>query len=425
MKNKYPKILFLTVNGWNNTTGTSTISSLIEGYPPECVANIFIRADRPNSPVCKNYFRIDEIKVFKSVIKRKIKTGSVIEVNENDTWKEDRNIQNNLKKLINTRTPFIRDFFWKAGKWNTPELKKFISDFDPDIIMFPVEGLIHFNNIGRYISSFAKKRTGMFFWDDNFTYKPVTNIISKLYRFFLRKNIKKVVKNADFAFSFSPKMQKECEDILGLKTKLITKPMVNVNEVSEYKQNDGILKILYTGSLHIDRNKTVEKLIESLKKINTEKKCFFLDIYTNTILSDDEKNNLNVEGVSCVHPPITKEEVLKLQTEADILLFTEALTGKYKYAARLSFSTKIVDYLSSKRCILAIAPRDISPTEYLNNNNLALIAENENEIENVLHSILENRKILSEYGNRAYDFCVKNHSKEIVYKTLVEEIMRN
>ena len=37
---EYPKILFITVNGWNNTTGTSTISSIINGYPTDKIANI-------------------------------------------------------------------------------------------------------------------------------------------------------------------------------------------------------------------------------------------------------------------------------------------------------------------------------------------------------------------------------------------------
>ena len=69
---KHPKLLFVTVNGWNNTTGTSTISSIIEGYPKDCIANIFLRADMPNSNVCDNYFRIDELKVLRSIIKRNV-----------------------------------------------------------------------------------------------------------------------------------------------------------------------------------------------------------------------------------------------------------------------------------------------------------------------------------------------------------------
>ena len=72
----YPKILFITINGWNNTTGTATIPSIIQGYPVECVANIFIRADIPNSPVCDNYFQISENDVLKSIFRKDVKPGN-------------------------------------------------------------------------------------------------------------------------------------------------------------------------------------------------------------------------------------------------------------------------------------------------------------------------------------------------------------
>ena len=32
-ENHFPRILFLTVNGWNDTTGTGTITSIIKNYP--------------------------------------------------------------------------------------------------------------------------------------------------------------------------------------------------------------------------------------------------------------------------------------------------------------------------------------------------------------------------------------------------------
>ena len=81
----YPKILFITINGWNNTTGTTTIPSIIQGYPVECVANIFIRADIPNSPVCDNYFQISENDVLKSIFRKDVKPGKRIKKSDVET----------------------------------------------------------------------------------------------------------------------------------------------------------------------------------------------------------------------------------------------------------------------------------------------------------------------------------------------------
>ena len=423
---EYPKILFITVNGWNNTTGTSTISSIINGYPTDKIANIFIRADKPNSDMCDRYFRIAELDVFKSIFKRNIKTGYIVnkEITDNPgkTFNNDREDQMKLKRHKNAFTPFFRDLAWKLGKWQTPELKKFILEFDPDIIMLPAEGIIHFNNIGLYASKLTGKSIGLFFWDDNFTYKSVNNMISKCYRFFLKLNIKKLVKRTVAAFSITPKMQKECYEQLGQKTVLITKPIVSNDSFKPYEYSGGVKKILYTGSIYIDRDKSIIELINAIKEINKDKTEFIIDIYTNSVLSEEEKAKLSVPNVSILHDAVTKEEVLKLQSEADILLFAEALNGRHRYAARLSFSTKLTDYFSAGRCILAIAPEDIAPTEYLANNDIALTADSREKILDILHSISKNADIMKEYADRAYKFGTAQHSPEETFAKFVQTV---
>lgn len=424
MSEFYPKILFITVNGWNNRTGTATISSIIDGYPSERVANIFIRSDKPNSPACDKYFRIDEIKVFKSVFSKNIKTGYEVNclMSDEDTFEKGMLVQNNLKKYRSVFTPFIRDFAWKVGKWKSSELKKFVSDFNPDIVIFPAEGLIHFNKLCLYISGLVGKKTGVFFWDDNFTYKSVSNPVSKVYRFFLRQSIKKICKKADFAFALNPKMRVECERELGLESVLITRPM-KIDENSElYIRNDGVLKILYTGSIYIGRGESILKLVDAIKELNAEKPRFFLEIYTNSYLTDEEKEKFNVEGTSVIKPAVTKEEVVKLQRKADILLFTEALSGKHRNAARLSFSTKLTDYFSARRCIFAIAPRDIAPVEYLSDNDIALIADSDIEIKSVLERISSEPELVSEYSEKSFKFGNENHNQELIYHTFTRVV---
>lgn len=423
----YPKILFLSVNGWNNTTGTSTITSIIEGYPKECIASIFLRADNPNSVVCDKYFRIDELKVLKSVLKRKVKTGYVVkpEAEVVVDFVAEQSKQRQLKSKKNALTPFIRDLVWKLGVWKTKELKEFVLDFNPDIIIFPAEGLIHFNNIGLYLSKLLKKPFGLFFWDDNFTYKPLSAFVPKVYRYFQRRNIKKLAKKASFAFSLNEKMQTECMSELGRESVLLTKPIVCEIENKPYSYNGGVIKILYTGSIYIGRGLTILSLISQIQKVNKNGGNFFLEIYTNSAISEEEKSEYNVEGVSALLPPVTKEEVLKLQQEADILLFAEALEGEYKQAARLSFSTKITDYLSARRCIIAIGPSDIAPMEYFMKADTALVANSSAEILEALEKVLKNPVIMENYAQRSYEYGIKNHNREEVYKTFENIVVQN
>lgn len=425
INNDYPKILFLTINGWNNTTGTATISSIIDGYPKEKIANIFIRADLPNSECCSRYFRIPEFSVFKSIIKRKLNVGYEVDISKStnsDTYTKERNTHGFLKKFNSPIVSIARELLWKAGNWKSKGLSEFVGDFKPDIVIFPAEALIHFNNIGRYVSKIANCPYGVFFWDDNFTYKPVNGPFKKIYRFFQRRNIKKIASEARFGFSLNPKMQFEVKEDLGLDTVLLTKPMAR----SDYfeKQTGEIIKILYTGSLYIDRDKTILKVIEAIKNINQDKPCFFLDIYTNSDLSKSCRKKFNIDGVSCIHPGVTKEKVIELQRNSDVLLFVEALDGKYRNSARLSFSTKLVDYFSAGRCIFAVGPKNIAPTEYLRDNDIAMVAGNEDEILERMEFVANNRSVVDNYGKKAYEFGSEFHSKKTIYKRFLEVVAK-
>lgn len=424
-KLNYPKILFITVNGWNDTTGTSTIPSIIGGYPKGCVANIFIRSDMPKSDVCDNYFQINEFNVIKSIFNTKIKTGrktDILDNKANSSFSQNRNRQNNLKKYKNAFSPYIRDFLWKLGKWKSKELIDFVKGFNPDIIIFPAEGMIHFNNIGLYLSKIIGCKIGLFFWDDNFTYKSLSNRFSYLYRYFLRRNIKKLASMADISFAITPKTIRECNAELGIVPKLITKPMHEGSNVEAYKKHNGTIKILYTGSIYIGRGETILSLISAISEVNSKENIFFLDIYTNSVLTEEEKSKYNIKGVSQMHNAVNRERVYELQNEADILLFVESLKGKYKNSARLSFSTKLVDYFSARRCILAIGPKDIAPIEYLADSDIALIANSYDDIIKILKLIKSNRQLLNDYSARAYEFGVNNHSKQIVFNRFLDGI---
>lgn len=422
--NNYPRILFITINGWNNTTGTATIPSIIEGYPKECVASLFIRPDIPNSDVCNNYFNISELDVFKSFFNHKIKPGNRIYVNNDKQTEEvskERKVFLNVKRKKVPFVNYIRDLFWKRGSWKTEELNLFIEAFNPDLIVFPAEAIISFLEVVQYVIETTKKPYIMFFWDDNFTYKSKG---FSVYRCMLRKKIKKMAKDSSASFALTPKMQRECEKYLNIRPVQITRP-INETVCREYVgKNLQTIKILYAGSLYIDRHKTLQLLVDEMRKINSETVKITLDIYTNSEITTKEKKRLVIEGISQIHAGVKKEEIYKLQEAADVLLFAEALKGKYRNIARLSFSTKITDYLSARRCILAIAPRDIAPIEYLKENDAAIIASNRKEIQNALETIVrEKENILREYAEKSYNCGLKNHTKKKVFQTFCDNIM--
>ena len=114
--------------------------------------------------------------------------------------------------------------------------------------------------------------------------------------------------------------------------------------------------------------------------------------------------------------------MLELQKEADILLFLEDVDGKYAHKARLSFSTKITDYLCASKCILAVGCLDTAPMQYFQEYQAAIIATSEKEIADQLTILSSTPEKLNEYAERAYLCAIKNHNKEKIHRIVDETI---
>ena len=416
---KQPRILVITVASWNSKVGSNTWTSLLKNYDSENIANICIRDEIPDNKICSRYFAISENKVLKSVFNRKIKTGREIvpEITENNT--EDLNAHNERyqKMQKNRRYSLLlaRELVWKLGNWKTAELDEFLDSFKPDIILHSMEGYIHLNRIVEY----AIQRTGAkavgYIWDDNFTYKQSNKIGFYVYRFFQRISLKRLAKKTSGFFAISDMTKAEADKFFGIDCVILTKPL-SVDPVVNYGEFELPIKAVYTGNLMIGRDKTLARIVKAAEEINRDGIKIKFDIYTKTVLSDEIKNTLNCDYCQ-LHDPVPQAEVLRIQRNSDMMLFVEDIDGKDAKAARLSFSTKITDYLSSGKCIFAVGCRDTAPMQYFINNDAAVIATDDREIKEKLTMLANNPDLLVQYAQKSCKAGVENHSEEKIFST--------
>lgn len=422
MENK--RVLILSVSCWNKKTGSDTFSSLMEGYGPDKIANIYIREDIPDSPVCENYYRISENAVIKSLFKRGLKTGERVQAFEpSDQNAENAKITAERYKKYSAKRNWLllyaRELIWKFGNWKTAELDRFIEEFKPEVVFFSMEGYIHLDRIARYVIKKTGAKGVGYFWDDNFTYRQSKSIGHNFYRFFQRRELKKCVKLCSEFFAIAPKTKAEADEVFGIDCKILTKPIKAADEFAAYEPSSPI-RILYTGKLIIGRYDTVKTVGKALDKLNENGVKAELDVYTTTELGEEELSSLS----RFVHilGAIPQTEVQGKQSEADILLFAEAIEGKESKTARLSFSTKITDYLRSGKCILAVGDMETAPMEYLKSENAAIVADNAEDIYKSLNALCEDKMLVCEYAKRAYDCGIRNHKKEDIQKLLFDTL---
>ena len=419
------RILVFTVTSWNSVAGGSPWETLLCHYDRSNIANICIRNEVPDSEVCSRYFQISESKIIQSIFNRKIKTGSEY----NHIVKNSINVEDHDKhnKLYNSQRDkrrysllLARELIWMIGKWKTKELDRFLDSFKPDIILHSMDGYIHFNRIIQY----AIKRTGAkaigYIWDDNFSYKQSKRIGYKMYRFFQRISLNKLRKQSASFFAILPKTKKEADEYFSIDCTLLTKPLNNLPEVNYHSVNIP-LKMTYTGNLLIGRDDSLYKVCNALSRINKDKEYIHLDVYSQT---ENVCDILKAKGYSfcTVHGSVPQKEALEVQHRSDILLFLEDIDGEYAGSARLSFSTKITDYLSCGKCILAVGNRDTAPIEYFNKTESALIADSDDGIYENLKRLIDDTSELIRIAENARKCGISNHSKEKIQKTFEEVV---
>lgn len=424
-----PKILICTVDAWNSklsASSSNTFSALFSQYDAQDLANLYIREEFPDSKVCSRYFQISEQLVIKSLLKPKIKTGREVVATE-EVSKGDLDTLDKYHKLYDKNRAkrsyvklFIREIIWFFGRWHTKELDAFLEDFSPDVVVFSMEGYIHFNRICRYIVKKTGAKAIGYFWDDNFTYKQLKNNLGfRMFRLFQRRSLKKLVKCTNKFWAISPKTKKEVDEFFNVDSILLTKPIdMPEKNISMTAINKKTVKMVYTGNLAIGRTSTIIAISKALDKLNEKEKLIELDVYTPTALTPEESKELGSSVHICL--PVPMKEVASIQEEADILLFVEDIDGPLSKKARLSFSTKITDYLRSGKCILALGNADTAPMEYFAQTGAAICVTKKEEIEEALQMILKSPAILAEYATRAYKCGKENHDGEKI-RWIVEE----
>ena len=421
-----PKILIVARGVWDDNIGTSsTLSNLFSRYNPDRLAMIYVESKMPNTKCCHTFFQIPEIQMAKQILHRKSEIGQKVE--SQDYVSDDADAEENVLSFVRGhRSAFFqwsRELLWLLGRWRSKALESFIHEFNPDIIWLDGSTNIFLDRLYAHVLRISGKPGIIYLMDDNYTYKSLTEH-RYLYHFLHRSTMRKVITMCKKVLVISPKMKKEFDKLFDIDSTIITKG-IDYNNLKRQEQTlHTPVKLIYMGQIIYGRDYTLAILLKELSAINASAIRVEFSIYTNNHVSNTLRELIaRCNGVT-LENAVPYNEVLGVIKNNDVLLFMESLSPKYNRDARLSFSTKITDYLSSGKCIFAIGPDDSAPMEYFKDENCAVIAHNREEIVKGINLICD-RHILEEYGKAAFEAGRRNHDMRIMEERLnkvLEEI---
>ena len=254
---------------------------------------------------------------------------------------------------------------------------------------------------------------------DHYSLKRVSyNPLFWIDKLLKRAMIRRLAKKTDMFFCISERLKNELEEKLHVPCKVLYKIPDGKRSSEPYKEIHNPVRFLYTGNIGANRWKTLALLAKSLNKLQFG----HLDIYTANPITNEIEHSLNIEGCSTIHGPVSQEEVIRLQNNADVLVHVEAFDIRNRLLVRCAISTKIMDYLSVGRCILAIGPYDIDSMEFLRNGDAAMMAHSEEELINVLNKIKEDNTILFDYSQRGVEFAREHFDADLMRSKFYNEL---
>lgn len=414
------KILVLSNTPWNNNNSFgNSFSSIFEGMDDIEIANIYCQNGNPDNSVVTKYFQITEKMLIRNLLDKKKPSGiEVFEKNQPKMSEKEESVLTYAKKKRWWIMFWARDFIWKIGRWESPELKKFIDEFNPDLLFMPIYYSNYLNDIVGFIKKYTQKPMLGYISDDNYTLRQFN--LSPFYwidRLHKRKKVKNSVMCCEHLYVISEIQKREYENCFQIPCKVLWKGADFYNK-PQYSKNHGIIKLIYTGNIGAGRYKQLATIGEVLKQINQEEKKAELDIYTLTPMTDKMKKALDIPNAINLKGGVGASEIARIQESADVLVHVESFDLKSRLAVHQSFSTKIVDYLYRAKCILAVGPEDVASIEYLRNNDAAVTAVNKNELVKVMEELVRDRTLLDTYGEKAWECGKRNHQRKEIQEML-------
>ncbi len=406
MKDLDKKILLISHNPLSKVNNNGkTLVSIFEGVPKDNIYQIYLNSDIPDYDGGCHYLQLNEKQIFKSVFKGKNICCREVDPTPEKVYSATVGVSSfgiHTKRLL-------RELVWKTPLWKS-KLKKWLKNKQFDIVFFMAGDGMFAYDIYRFVIRNVSAKGCMFFTDDYVIGKTSRSPIARLRQAMLKHKIKKTLPTVKSLYVISDEMKKAYDMLWDTDSCVIRNFSVEKKNTNDQKQADGksdCLTIVYAGGLHYNRWKVLAQIANALYEIKSLEKCKCrLKIYSAQNISDDIINQISVDGVSEFCGAASASEIADIYSNADILLHIEAFDKKAIASTKYSFSTKIPEYLSAGKCVLAVGPSEVASLRYLSE--FACTVSDYLQLSSVLKKLIYD----DEYRNSIKFSCKERYNKD-------------
>lgn len=428
--NAYPRILCVDAATFTETTNMGILKkNLFTSWPKSCIAQVIIGNGVTEFEVCENNWRLDREAFLKKGPGRLLENpGEGGEGRGKAAPPGRSNLRQKLQPAANAYSDYR---FSKYDVRANDSLMNWAKRYNPDVI-FTFGASITLCKTAALISEELGVPVVPYYTDDWITHLYA----SSPYKYLLREKLcswhGRMLRRVPVGLATCELMAEEYKDRYA--TQFV--PCTDSVDFARYglseKKADSSrgIKFCYIGVLEPQRWRVLRKIAGIVQKMRDSGIDCAFHIYTMPRDAQLYSGILNLGEHVRIKGTLAHGEVPGMQSSSDVLVHVESFIKGLEIAkTRLSFSTKIPQYLAAGRPILAVGPANVSSIQHLKRSGAALVVDSDDEqlLKEAIERLVGEENLRHRLGEAGRKFCEENHDRSVmakVFKDCVETAIR-
>lgn len=412
------KLLIISNNviSYTNNNG-KTILSFINGVKDLEVAQLYLSGERPKVSGY-SYFQISDKDIIKGLFctkKRGREYNSVVSNKTNDDF--------SIKKAVgrNDCTLAIRDILWWK-KWKSKQLLHWLDNFSPDAILFVAGDSLFAYTICEFIKLRYNSKLSVYVTDDYIMSRKNEKTLHFIRRQAIIKRLKHILRLTSTFFTISEPMRRAYKKVLGVDSSLLFNMVDDMYDES-YKKKEPEIILTYAGSFYYKRAEILGEVARAVGEYNKDNRYSRakLMLYSNEEPNETVKREIVIPGASEYGGSLTQEQLKERLNTSDFLVFVESFDQEQIEKVKYSFSTKVPEYMSIGKPIIAIGPQVVGSMNYLRD--IALCINDRKKIKSEIERIIKNENICRLYSKKSRNKYLLKHSPKVLQEEFIRLVL--
>ena len=414
----YPRVLVVSHAVFSDTTNTGiTLSAFFQQWDPQAVAQLFFHSELPSSEGCQSYFRITDFDALRNVLCRS-QCGRMVSKEEAEKIGDrpaagpspSQQVIYEFGRRKHPSTILARDTIWRLARWRSPALERWVDEFSPEVVFLAAGAYRFAYDIGRHIAESRRLPLVVFIGDD--VYNICSFSLSPLFwleKILIRKTMRQTLRRAACFLSTCDMMAEEYGRAFGIRYASLPVSCPAFAPSPQVREETPLTMSYIGNVLYFRRWTTLRRIGESLAKINRGGTKAVLNIFSTERLNPRMLALLTIDGTMAFKGSLTGPEVQKVISDSDVLVHVESMDKVNRRLTRLSFSTKIPQYLAGGKCLLAVGPEEVASLRYLRDHRVGLVVTDMKLLEEELARLLGDRALRQQYAANALRIAHERH----------------